>query len=656
MSATPRTPRPGLRGGLNIGDQVTLPEGQKAILKFVGKIAGKPGEYAGVQLVGEYENQGRHSGTFEGVTYFTTSKQNTGLFISYTKLIGSTLRSTAPGPNKRVSMGPMGLIRPPDFTPQRQQNEFSPAKMPMPVRARPSQMTTPRRSSSIAGTSSLMSPPSQRFVRSPEPPSIRREDETVTRQKTYQSPPIDVTTLRNELRETQEALVAKTNQCDQQQRLLHDVEESLRDFQELAKSQGHQEDTEALRKALEERDGKLATLRSEYEQNRQLFRTTIDSLQADLQEANDVYELQIRNLKQSYETQLKVLKDDVGQAQDINHRIAELEYMVSSLEQGLQSSQVSEQNARHQLSQLADIENKLLDKEQELKEASESVERYREILKNRDKEGAVVDDSDSAAAQKELVELKEKYLALEQKHRIAALEADQVVKNLTSEHDINVNTLNEQHQRVVNALKHQLETKVKMMEGYEPKLSSMESMEQDYKSKLSMLESQHTERLSTLTEQLSDLQEKHADLKEDHSRVVAALDAYATSNQRPTPTQDGDSDMEELRVALDALKARNTQLEREKEDLELSLESRTFKELELEREIETFKLERSRSSEGRPFEYPTTPKQKDESEWLTIPVYKPAKKVDPAAGRHGWCGLCEEEGHESLECPYEEEY
>ncbi|KAH3663568.1 hypothetical protein OGAPHI_004969 [Ogataea philodendri] len=34
-------------------------------------------------------------------------------------------------------------------------------------------------------------------------------------------------------------------------------------------------------------------------------------------------------------------------------------------------------------------------------------------------------------------------------------------------------------------------------------------------------------------------------------------------------------------------------------------------------------------------------------------IATPAVKSDPAAGRAKWCGLCEREGHESVECPYE---
>ena len=90
---SPRTPRRSTSTVLQVGDHVVLPEGQHGVLKYIGKIQGKQGEYAGVELVDGYESHGRHSGSFNNVMYFTTSKPSTGVFISYTKLIASTSRA-----------------------------------------------------------------------------------------------------------------------------------------------------------------------------------------------------------------------------------------------------------------------------------------------------------------------------------------------------------------------------------------------------------------------------------------------------------------------------------------------------------------------------------------------------------------------------------
>lgn len=37
----------------------------------------------------------------------------------------------------------------------------------------------------------------------------------------------------------------------------------------------------------------------------------------------------------------------------------------------------------------------------------------------------------------------------------------------------------------------------------------------------------------------------------------------------------------------------------------------------------------------------------------SLPVYVPPEPKDPSSGRDDWCGLCEKDGHSSLNCPYE---
>lgn len=51
---------------LVLGDSVVLPEGQHGILRYIGPVKNKNGEFAGVELTGEYVGMGRHNGEFEG--------------------------------------------------------------------------------------------------------------------------------------------------------------------------------------------------------------------------------------------------------------------------------------------------------------------------------------------------------------------------------------------------------------------------------------------------------------------------------------------------------------------------------------------------------------------------------------------------------------
>lgn len=78
-----------------IGDEVSLPQGHKAILRWIGRIPNRgPTEYAGVELVGpESRHLGKHSGDHEGKQYFETEVPGTGLFISYTQLVSANIKT-----------------------------------------------------------------------------------------------------------------------------------------------------------------------------------------------------------------------------------------------------------------------------------------------------------------------------------------------------------------------------------------------------------------------------------------------------------------------------------------------------------------------------------------------------------------------------------
>lgn len=50
---------------------------------------------------------------------------------------------------------------------------------------------------------------------------------------------------------------------------------------------------------------------------------------------------------------------------------------------------------------------------------------------------------------------------------------------------------------------------------------------------------------------------------------------------------------------------------------------------------------------------PTIYKDDTASTLESLPIYKPKHKIDVTAGRESWCALCEQGGHDSIDCPYE---
>lgn len=607
--SVPRTPRAPRSVSLSVGDSVILPEGQTGILKYIGKVQGKPGEYAGVELTGEWEQYGRHSGTFNGVSYFTTSKPNTGLFITYSKLIGSTSHAAA---GSNAGAAPNSGIRRPSMTAStRRQSQLlappTPGNAPgtgVRKMAPPSQqpgsakrssivprgsMTTPRAkpvagggAGTGAGTGGFFSPranndddistPSRRPRRSGlHQPAIL--ESAAPDNSSSKAAAEELAALSKELRETRSNLAEKELQVQQQTELLKDLEQSLEDFQELAKTREQEmqslsnegsggassEEMDRLLSSLEEKDRKISAMRAEFEQRRQEFRTTIDSLENEIRETSEMYE-----------TELRSLRSNMGEAQDINQRIAELEEMVNSLESGLKTSQLSEQDARAQLAKLADVENRLLEKEQELRDTQQSLDQFKELLENSSKAApSGGDDSEQLAS---------------------------------------------------------LQAKIEELQAENSKLKK----DHDH--------------------QIDDLRRENEQLQQ----TVEQLQQKAQETQ--TQQSNGSKDTEELAQKLKQEQDEKARLQSEVENLESMLENKVFREQELEKQVESLmekqvdslKIQSSTSSSpGSSALSPQTPERESNA---------PPAKVDPAAGRSLWCGLCEREGHESLDCPYEEEF
>lgn len=625
--STPRTARPtGGLCGLRVGDSVTLPDGQAAILKYVGKIQGKMGEYAGVELVGEYASQGRHSGTYNGVAYFTTSQPNAGLFITYSKLIGANSITRSPRALRTPSLRASGVTRPVHLPPVAQPDLGG---SPMSPSRKQSLLARPRKS--IADQSLMASPAKKRATglspaKEASPTATRRLGVSSTPQRTGlvtsrkvsmasdigTAPSVDeFATLTRELREARNAIADKDAQLEHQSQILREMEQSLAELEKIATANGNRpcggEDTDALLRAIDEKDKKIISLKHEFEEKRKEFRETIDGLQDEIQETSELYEAEIRSLKQN-----------LGQAAEVTTRIVELEQIVASLESGLKSSQTSEQNARVQLSRLADVENRLLDKDQQVKDARMEIDRYKELLEDAARAQNAERRQSGVVSQGIIVSLQRDKDQLEQ--MVKELQAK--ITSLESDFDANNNDGN--RVGLIRSLQVENEQLKKSLE---------------------------TERASAMQLQtkLQTAQDRNIQLS-DHNEVASLKEENGSLHQ-------------EIELQASQIK----ELEQEIAGLESMVETKLFRETELEKELETLKIRSNSSSAATTFTDPTTPRS-NETELTDVDELRtasssdvhvdksPARVSDPASGRKLWCGLCEREGHESLDCPYEEEF
>ncbi|ETS86592.1 hypothetical protein PFICI_00420 [Pestalotiopsis fici W106-1] len=70
----------------DVGDIVDVPGGMHGTVRFVGSVAGKKGTFAGVELHPDFAARGKNNGDVDGISYFTTSQPDAGIFVPVTKL------------------------------------------------------------------------------------------------------------------------------------------------------------------------------------------------------------------------------------------------------------------------------------------------------------------------------------------------------------------------------------------------------------------------------------------------------------------------------------------------------------------------------------------------------------------------------------------
>ncbi|KAI5118934.1 hypothetical protein M0805_003758 [Coniferiporia weirii] len=87
-------------GEYYVGENVRIESlGFEGTLRYVGEIAGKPGEWAGVELSGGFTGLGKNNGSVGGVQYFSCPEK-CGVFVAYSKL---SPPSVGPGAYSRPS-------------------------------------------------------------------------------------------------------------------------------------------------------------------------------------------------------------------------------------------------------------------------------------------------------------------------------------------------------------------------------------------------------------------------------------------------------------------------------------------------------------------------------------------------------------------------
>lgn len=190
--------------------------------------------------------------------------------------------------------------------------------------------------------------------------------------------------LRHKLRIATDELKKKEEQFQEQTLLLKELESTVIEFQNLHDREnaerelasGHIEYIEELKKThakeLEEKDKKISLLKSTVEERRNEFRTTLDALQTDMQESTIAYTQEIKSLQEKL-LEVRVIAD----------RVPTLERYIKNMESagmGRSMNPVGEQDAKAQISKLAELENLLLEKDHRLLSMKEQLDQAEQRL------------------------------------------------------------------------------------------------------------------------------------------------------------------------------------------------------------------------------------------------------------------------------------
>ncbi|KAK9478773.1 hypothetical protein V1514DRAFT_330348 [Lipomyces japonicus] len=347
----------------SIGDLVYIPSGRRGVILYIGPIAGKVGDYAGINLLGEDSAYGKNDGTVGGVKYFQPSYPTSGVFVLLNRL---SLNPVVPSSNNERSSSVLEIRASSRASSRLADRSASPA----PSHTNTS-LQTPNRRASMANLASgrisrsAIRPPA--FT--PASHSKATSNQPRTSRKSILAQPVnfsdddegmmgvdslheEIVRLKRELESTSNSLLQKEADLANQSSVLRDLENTLSEFQTLsdANAINSNEDDQPptqqeldLRTILQDKEIKINELHAELESKRQEFRETIETLEQASLATTQVYESRISELEQS------ITEQSSQQPSEFDDSLINLETIITELEASLEQARTTEDNFRQEL-------------------------------------------------------------------------------------------------------------------------------------------------------------------------------------------------------------------------------------------------------------------------------------------------------------------
>lgn len=443
--------------------------------------------------------------------------------------------------------------------------------------------------------------------------------------------------LKQQLESSQNESSERGIQLQEQTGLLRDLETTVVEFQNLKEAEEaereavaamggngeNQQNSKAIEelkqshtKELDERDRKISSLKTQLDERRADFRSTLDDLQADMRDSNAAYVREIHSL------QTKLMD-----AEKVRERVQELEQLVQEFETGGSSSNkiVADQDAKAQITKLAELENKLLEKDEKLNDMREQLEQAQQRLSDMSMVAAASSPFSSPFSNRNSGGDGNILDEIGGSGRDSGIFGSEKLKQQLK---------SERAQRI------QLENEISNLEAViEEKVFKEEEMERE----LEILRNQNNE-LQSAGPYLNQVQQKRKSSGIPPQPHATPLASNSTQDTFGTDSTDSLLETPSIESPM-AIAISGTAISPE-----------TFGDAANTLSVGNGKT--LKEQQGGPHAITTktpSPEFKAATETV-VPIYTSPKKIDLAGGRDKWCGLCEREGHESIECPYEEEF
>lgn len=332
---------------IQVGDIVNVPGGMHGTVKFVGVVAGKAGRFAGIDLAAEHAKRGKNSGDVDGKKYFATATAGSGIFVplNNNKYVTKRPMPTTPAtPSRPVNfsktVGPGASVT--KTTPRVRRPSLHRPESPR-VNPPPKLSLSGLRTPSAASKT----PTSNGFARSPVKAPSRASDRPPSRFSAEDGPSsartsefgrnsngAEISDLKEQVKALEKQLLDRDKQLEEQANTLGDFQKTL---EELEGS-----DTLSIRAQLREKNDRIAQLTMEFDMHRADFRSTLDTLEVAASETERVYEQRIDELMQEN----KALQDRGEDVEAVARQLKQLEELVSELEEGLEDARRGEAEAR----------------------------------------------------------------------------------------------------------------------------------------------------------------------------------------------------------------------------------------------------------------------------------------------------------------------